>query len=157
MHDSEPPHNSPDSEPPWPPAGTGRWMLATVAVGVMILLAQLAPFDFAGGAGPFFALRYAGWLAVAGQVALFMPLGFVETQLAGRFMPRAGSLLVLLVALDGLLLSLIGETVQHWLPARTSSAVDVAANTLGTVIGYKLSLLILGLDPPAPPSPPSDE
>ncbi|MFW6060018.1 MAG: VanZ family protein [Phycisphaeraceae bacterium] len=137
----EPPPEPPEP-PPWPPPGTGRWLGATFGVAVAILLVQLYPYDFAAG-GSLYALQHGGYLNVLGQVALFVPLGLVETQLVRRLLTGAGGVLVLLVTLDGVLLSLVCETVQFWLPARTSSIVDLAANTLGVVVGYKLALLML--------------
>ena len=146
---SEPPseqHEDRDREPeaPWPPPGTGRWLLATLAVSVAILLTQLYPYDFAAGSGPLFSMRPVGYLALLANIALFIPLGFVETHLARRLLAHGGTTLVLMVAIDGLLLSVVGEAVQHWLPARTSSTLEIAANTLGAVIGYKLAVYLTG-------------
>lgn len=141
MSDPPPPPPDPSGpESPLPPH-TGRWLLATLLVTALIVVAQLYPFRFSAGAGPVLAMRHAGYLAVLGQVALFVPLGFVETQFARRVFGSLGGLLALLVALDGAVLSFICQIVQHWLPDRLSSIVDLAANTLGTVIGYKLALL----------------
>jgi hypothetical protein len=139
-----PPEREPerDPEPPWPPAGTGKWLLGTFLVTVAILLVQLYPYRFAAGAPPFLGLRHAGALAVLGQVALFVPLGIVEARLARLALGFAGGALALLVAIDAALLSLICQTAQYWLPDRTSSVIDLAANTLGGVLGYKLSLLL---------------
>ncbi len=118
-------------------------MLGTLLTAVAILLVKLYPFHFAAGAGPFIGLRYGGKLAVLGEVALFVPLGFVETQLTRRLFFAAGGLIGFLVVLDGVLLSMVGETAQYWMPAHVSSLVDLIANALGAAIGYKLSLLLL--------------
>jgi len=146
VNDQPPPNppNSNEPDAPWPPPGTGKWMLATLIVSVAIMLTKLYPFDFAAGAGPFFALRPVGYLVVLAEIALFIPLGFVETHLARRVLGHGGTTLVLMVAIDALLLSLVGETVQHWLPARTSSTLELAANTLGAVVGYKLAVYLTG-------------
>lgn len=140
---TEPPRDpSPDPDGPLPPR-SGPWLVATLVVSIAIVAIQLYPYRFAAGSPPFLGLYHAGYLAVLGQVALFVPLGFVETQLARRLFGFAGGALAVLVALDGAVLALICQSVQYWLPDRTSSLIDLAANTLGTVVGYKLSLLLV--------------
>ena len=139
---SRPPEPPGGPEPSIPPPGLGRWMLAALAVTIAILLVQLYPYRFASGAGPFLGMEYRSHLLVLGQVALFVPLGMVETHLVRRIFGSVGGAMALLVTLDGAILGLICQSAQYWIPARTSSAIDLAANALGTVIGYKLAVLM---------------
>lgn len=137
----------PLTEPPQP-SGIARRFALTLAVWLAILLTQLYPFRFAAGTGPLFALYPCSAWAVLGQVALFIPLGLSEASLARRLLGRPSRLILALVFLDAMILSLIGETAQHWLPDRSSSLIDLAANTLGAVIGYMIWLYA-----PSPSSP----
>lgn len=75
-------------------------------------------------------------------------LGFVPFGLLAYLCldPKAGSrrwAALGFAILAGASLSLLIEGVQVWLPNRVSSALDVACNTLGSIIG---ALLALGLD-----------
>lgn len=149
MTESEPPDPDHEPGPPALPPRVGRWMLATLGVTLAILAVQLYPYRFTAGAGPFLGMVHPGPWGVLGQVALFVPLGVVETQLVRRLFGYAGGLVALLITLDGAVLSLIGQSAQYWLPDRTSSLIDLVANTFGTVIGYKLTLLLTARRPPA--------
>lgn len=130
-------------EPPesWPPAGTGAWVLASIAAWAAVLVVKLYPFAFASAApgGLLTLLPRPTWV-VAGQIVLFVPLAMIEAQAARRLLGGLGTLSLLLVSMDALLLSLVGETLQWWLPDRASSAIDLAANTLGGVLGYMIAM-----------------
>jgi glycopeptide antibiotics resistance protein len=118
----------------WPPPGTGFWTAVAVTVAAATLAAMLYPFDFGTVGGGWMAIRTTNWIAVLANVGLFVPLGLAEGRLVDHvFERRAWTLL--LVAVDVALLSFIGETVQLWLPARSSSVVDLVANTLGGALG----------------------
>lgn len=142
MSDDRKPEHDPLS-PDWPPPGTGRWMAAALALWLALLLGKLYPFRFAsagsGGEGLLSLVDRPG-ATVLWQVAMFVPLGAIEAQLARRLLGRFSAATLVLVTLDAALLSLIGETLQWWSPDRASSAIDLAANTLGGVLGYLLSL-----------------
>lgn len=132
---------------PLPPPHVGRWALGALAVAAAILLIQLYPYAFADPRGPFLAVRHGGAGWVLAHVVLFLPLGFTEAYVARRVLGGASLLALLLVTVDGLLLGLICETAQHWLPARTSSLIDLAAGTLGAGLGYELARLRDALRP----------
>jgi VanZ family protein len=67
------------------------------------------------------------------NVGIFVPLGWGLRRL---FPPRVnGALAVLGVGLLGAQFSVTMETLQHFLPMRYSSIFDVAANTIGTIVG----------------------
>ena len=121
----------------FPPPGTGRWLWLSLLAAVAVLAVKLWPFAFGpAGPEPLLGLTHGGAWALLGQVALFVPVGLVETQLARRLLGGLGPLTLVLVAFDAALLGLIGETVQYWVPQRTSSIIDVTANAAGGVVGY---------------------
>lgn len=129
----------PSDDTRWP-TGTGLWLLAALAVAAAIAFVQLFPFDFtAVRLGPFLALSHGGYLTVLGQVAIFVPLGAVESRLARRIVGGWGVLTLAAVSLDAMLLGLACETAQVWLPGRSSSLIDLCADTIGGVAGYLLA------------------
>ncbi|NCW33296.1 MAG: hypothetical protein EBV92_08585, partial [Betaproteobacteria bacterium] len=96
-----------------------------------------APWSFLGDPLP----RYWTWFDLLSNVALYLPLGLLLA--LNRAPPRrAGLGLALLV---GALLSLTIEAAQSYLPQRVPSLLDLAANTLGALIG---GLLAAGLRRP---------
>jgi VanZ family protein len=118
----------------------GRWFLVVCLLGlVAILYPRLAPFDFAwDGHIPFervtwhpLTLRDAPL-----NVLLFVPFGFGLAGLLARRGRQSGAAWrVLLVAA---LLSAALEAAQLFMPDRVPSVADVAANTLGALLGYGL-------------------
>ena len=68
-----------------------------------------------------------------------MPLGFFAVAVARRRGLAAGAPAALCAIVLGVALSLGIEIVQVHLPARVSSATDVACNTLGTALGAWLA------------------
>lgn len=123
-------------------------MVASMALWTVVLAVKLYPFAFAsagaGGEGLLsLAARPGG--TIAWQIALFVPLGVIEAQVARRLLTGFSGATLMLVVLDAGLLSLVGETAQWWLPARTSSIIDLAANAIGGVVGYLLCLHISDL------------
>jgi VanZ family protein len=80
-----------------------------------------------------------GWDALKNVIA-FAPLGFFAVAVARRRGVAAGAPAVACAVVLGLALSLGIELVQVHLPARVSSATDVACNTLGSALGAWLAL-----------------
>lgn len=74
------------------------------------------------------------------NLAGFVPFGFVLAALLR--MRRRGVAVLLLTVLVGFLLSLFIETLQAWMPSRTSSLLDLTLNTAGTMVG---ALCLLGV------------
>lgn len=73
------------------------------------------------------------WLS---NVVMFIPGGLLFTWL---LRPKR----TWLIPLGGLLSTLTIESVQHFMPGRTSSPLDVLANFLGCVIGWVFTLGLL--------------
>ena len=73
---------------------------------------------------------------VAVNIAIFVPLGW-GLRGTGRSLGLPPRILLLGAPLVAALFSLLMETIQFWLPARYSSIVDVAANTVGAVLGAR--------------------
>lgn len=69
---------------------------------------------------------------LVGNLLLFAPYGFVASVL-GHAQPRRASLALLLVL--GLLLALVLQLVQLWLPSRVAAMSDVAVNLAGMLLG----------------------
>ena len=67
---------------------------------------------------------------IFGNIILFLPFGFILTSIK-----RSKK-----VILMGLFLSLSIEVVQFMMSLRTSDIDDVILNTIGTYIGYKISM-----------------
>ena len=68
------------------------------------------------------------------NIAIFVPIGWGLHRAARPLCRRPGVLLLAVVVVAAGFSGLM-ETLQYWLPARYSSAVDVAANTLGALLG----------------------
>lgn len=130
---NHPPHD--ESESPRFPPGTG-WLLGLTAfVGLLTLGAMLYPFNFRSNAsGGWLTLMHVGWMAVLGNILLFVPMGVSEGWLGHNVFRRHGVVIVV-VAVDAALLSLIGETAQLWIVGRDSSMVELLANTIGGTLG----------------------
>lgn len=80
-----------------------------------------------------FGYNQVEWLS---NVLMFVPGGLLFTLL---LRPKRSWL----VPLGGLSATLFIETIQHFMPGRTSSPLDVLANFLGCVIGWVLGLVVL--------------
>lgn len=80
-----------------------------------------------------FGYGHAEWLS---NVVMFIPGGFLLTWLV-----RPGR--TWLIPLGGLACTLTIESIQHFMPGRTSSPLDVVANFLGCVIGWVFFLGLL--------------
>jgi VanZ family protein len=77
--------------------------------------------------------RYTTAFDIVGNVGAYLPLGFLWVA-ALRHRLLAGPALLLAI-LIGTLLSFSMEVMQHYLPSRVPSNVDLACNAFGTLIG----------------------
>jgi VanZ family protein len=85
-------------------------------------------------------------LEVIANVALFLPFGFLlhaKRMLRGRDYWTSAAVVLAL----GMLVSLSFESMQYFLPGRTSSLLDVLANASGTVLGIACQALWARLMP----------
>ncbi len=73
----------------------------------------------------------------------FIPLGFLLAATLARMGGRAKRLNVWLALAGGFLVSLSIETVQAWLPARSSDLRDLILNTLGALAGALCCRLLI--------------
>lgn len=89
----------------------------------------ISPFAFLEGGWP----RYWTAFDLLANVAVYLPLGFLLT-LAITRIPGRFSAPVLAVLLSGAI-SCGLEGIQSWLPSRVPSNVDLACNTLGSLLG----------------------
>src|SRR5574343_515158 len=89
----------------------------------------VSPFAFLEGGWP----RYWTVFALAANVAVYLPLGFLLTLALSR-LPGRFTGLVLAILLAGAV-SFGLERVQTWLPSRVPSNLDLACNTLGGLLG----------------------
>ena len=126
------------------PAALARYL--ALAWSALILYGSLHPFSGwrDTGSSPF-AFLEGGWprywtgFDIATNVAVYAPLGFFLTLALGRLSHRVLAVLIALAC--GAFLSFSLEAIQTWLPARVPSNLDLAANTLGTLLGSLLALL----------------
>ncbi len=104
--------------------GTRLFTALFFYVSLIILLLTLNPFYFVIPAE--FSIKFESSTGnLYNNILLFLPLGFLYRMITGR----RGALLM------GLGLSLSIEILQLFIPARTTSVVDVLANTLGAGLG----------------------
>jgi VanZ family protein len=104
-----------------------------IALGALSLWLLTYPFDFAGEViTPWLGDPWIGKLNTLSNVVMFLPFGIAG---GWALSARGRGAAVIAVALAALLISLVGETAQVWLPDRHSSAVDLLANTLGAAMG----------------------
>jgi hypothetical protein len=83
-----------------------------------------------------------GWSAAEDLVLNllgFVPFGFLAFLYRRAASPARWLQAILISTLAGVTLSLVIEVGQVWLPTRDSSAIDLALNTAGTVIGVLLA------------------
>lgn len=122
-------------------------MRQAVAVYVLLLFyGSLYPFQWAARTEPLFGFLLhpgAAYLErgdLLQNVLVYMPFGLL---LAAWWARRHRYWLALLLAvLVGAGFSVAAEVAQEWLPARVSSAADVAMNVLGTLCGALLAGLL---------------
>lgn len=111
---------------PWWPAG----LLAAVALWLLTY-----PFNFAPeGINPWLGDPWVGKLNTLSNVIMFFPFGL----LAGWAMRTRGIGTVagvVGVTFAALSTSVVGETLQVWLPDRHSAVIDLIANSVGAALG----------------------
>lgn len=116
--------------------------MAFAAAAITLIGVSVLPLDFSRpGNGPLLAPAWVRfWHAplskgdVIANIALYAPLGAMAYLAARRMGWSAAGGLALATGF-GLSISLFCEGVQAMLPARTTSVVDVASNTLGAMFG----------------------
>lgn len=86
--------------------------------------------------------RHPDYSDIAINILGFLPFGFCFFCYCRSQKPNSWVTNLLLVILTGVAISLIIETVQAWLPNRTSSQMDVLTNAVGTVLGAILALAV---------------
>lgn len=122
--------------------GTSIFGIVVLSLGVAAtLLATLWPFTFQWSAltGATYVGRFGlesnGPFDFTRNILLFLPFGI---GLAALLVRRSKSRLevFLLTLVSGFLLSLTAESLQVFLPSRTPNVFDLAANTLGALLGF---------------------
>ncbi|MCL2657088.1 MAG: VanZ family protein [Betaproteobacteria bacterium] len=117
------------------------------AISITLLTAFACLYPFSGwrttGVGPFDYLsapwpRYFTWTDIWLNVLGFIPIGFAwATWARQKFRPGRT---LLGVWLAGTLLSFAVETTQNYLPTRVASNIDLATNSIGSLIGAACGL-----------------
>ncbi|KQW90172.1 hypothetical protein ASC94_20775 [Massilia sp. Root418] len=119
---------------------------AVVVYAFLLFYGSLYPFQWAPRTEPLFdfllhpGAAYLGKVDLVQNVLVYMPFGLLLAVWWSR-RHRYWTALPLAVA-AGTLFSVSAEIVQLWLPARVSSAADVAMNLLGTLCGALLAGLL---------------
>jgi VanZ family protein len=119
---------------------------AVVAYAFLLFYGSLYPFKWAARTEPLFGFllhpgsAYLERGDLVQNVLVYMPFGLLLALWWAR-RHRYWTALPLAVA-AGTLFSVCAEIVQLWLPARVSSAADVAMNLLGTLCGALLAGLL---------------
>jgi VanZ family protein len=126
---------------------SSRWLLAATAYALLIVYASLFPLSgWTQAAHPFAWLL---WPSAATSlpradlivnVLAYVPLGLAIAVASSP--PRSRLIGIGLAVCVGFALSFGVETVQSYLPSRVSSASDLLANTLGSLLGAMFALLI---------------
>ena len=119
---------------------------AVVVYAFLLFYGSLYPFQWAARSEPLLGFllhpgdAYLGKVDLVQNVLVYMPFGLLLAVWWSR-RHRYWTALPLAVA-AGTLFSVGAEIVQLWLPARVSSAADVAMNLLGTLCGALLAGLL---------------
>jgi VanZ family protein len=134
--------------------GRPEWDFATLIYATAVVIGSLTPFDtqvvgLADARQRFLDLRwwppgFSGRVDAVSNIALFVPLGFLfmgslATDVSSRSHRLGAAALVLLGSLG---LGACLEYLQCWFPSRTTSANDVAAQLIGTILGIASWLAI---------------
>jgi glycopeptide antibiotics resistance protein len=110
------------------------WLPANISAKVTGLVGVLARWVSEAGIAPYY--QSAVVFEFLANVALFVPVGFL--------LPLAWSRLRLWqVVLIGALMSGLIESVQGLMPSRFPTISDVIANSLGTLVGGVIAVLLL--------------
>lgn len=107
---------------------------------LLAVYGSLYPFaDWHDSGAPLTAFLTADWprytttFDIVGNLAAYVPLGFLWVAALRRWLPAAPAVALALAIGGGL--SLAMEVLQHFVPSRVPSNVDLAFNTLGTLLG----------------------
>lgn len=117
-----------NDQPPFP-TGLGRRLLIALLVDLLVLALLLIPFQFTAQRGPFLGLPHTTIPQLLIAILLFIPVGLFEMRVVILILPHR-NLATLLVLVDAILLALIAETTQLWMPddALLSAIVQAGAN-----------------------------
>jgi VanZ family protein len=108
----------------------------------VVLAVTLAPDPTGNGKPNFTPFRNSGGpLDLWGNVGLFLPLGVLAGVIPEQ-QTRPAWARVLLVFGAGLLISVLIETTQFWLPTRCADVDDVICNSSGALLGAILALTL---------------
>ncbi len=137
-------------ERPFSLSGLCGQAVLVVVVGLLILWMLLYPFHFRPwDSSQWLSHNRLAKLNTLSNIILFVPYGLVAAWVGARLFPGAKRVVIVLVLLDAAALSFIAETLQVLEVQRESSAVDIAANALGgllgAAIGWKWSGLLTDL------------
>ena len=126
--------------------GLGWLALLVLFIAGLTMCLLLSPFDFQAKKVTSFleenSFSQIHKINLALNLILFLPLGVVSAWAWKVLLPKRSAMIVLLVAFDAAVLSLIGEYLQMWLPERTSSLLDLAANIFGSGVGGIIGLAV---------------
>jgi VanZ family protein len=121
-----------------------RWGLIALAYAGLILYGSLFPFvGWTDGGVQLFAFLKVDWprrlftADVVTNVLAYVPLGFFLARFFGARGVSAAAAVGATVV--GAALSFGVEFLQQFLPGRTASSLDLATNTVGTLVGAALS------------------
>ena len=117
---------------------------------LFVLQSSLVPYDFAppDAAKPWLVRSAAGSGSgdIVSNIFLYIPLGYLLTWwLRGKVLNGTTAMLLTLVLSGAMSLGI--EAVQHWLPSRVSSLVDVISNLIGAGAGATISFFTHALLP----------
>lgn len=119
--------------------------IVLVSYGLIILIATLAPFRFTFPLVEigfnFELFKSDSWGDYVRNIILFLPWGFFLGKLL-KSQQIKPLVLISLVLWSSLLLSLIVECLQLYLPERTSTVSDILANTFGGLLGGITALFV---------------
>jgi VanZ like family len=130
------------------PGNRNIYAALTLGLGAVITWLELYPFHFrvpASGLGALHTLLKS-WTAppplgdFTRNVVAYIALGFCATMALGY--PRPGWGWFFGVVLAGAICSVFFELTQYFIPGRVTSAMDVYADTLGTIIGSATALFL---------------
>ena len=97
----------------------------------------IAPFAYLGAPWP----RYVTGFDLAANVLGYLPFGLLGV--AALYPRLRGAAAFAVAALGGLVLSLLLEAAQTYLPARVENTLDVLCNVAGAAVGAALALPLL--------------
>lgn len=108
----------------------------TILMGLLTLWGLTYPFNFQHLPGAVWLRpEKLGKINTLVNLGLFIPFGLLAGW-GARLRGACGWLRgIVMIGLAGLVISLLGETLQYWLPLRDSSLMDLMANGFGAAVG----------------------